>query len=178
MEHQSRTASKIRLFVALDLPPEVRAALPDPGEGWRRLRPESLHVTLAFLGWRPETDVQKIAEALTEPLPPTGALSLGDVVLLPRGRPRVMAVRLEGDVGELQATVSQRLEELGVYTPEKRPFLPHVTIGRAKDRPPRHTPPVPDLTFDPGPVVLYRSTLQRGGARYEPLASWVVSDRR
>jgi len=63
---------RARLFVALDLPGEIREgidawgseALRDPA--LRRVAPESLHVTLAFLGYRAEKEIGRIAEAVGE----------------------------------------------------------------------------------------------------------------
>lgn len=168
---------KARLFVALDLPDEARAALPRPGEPWRAVPRESLHVTLAFLGWRPEEDVAVVRAALDPPA--VGELTLGPVVLLPPRRPRVIAVRLEDPSGACracQAAVSSALEAAGLYSPERREWLPHVTIGRARGPVDRQVPvpAVPALTFTPPSVTLYRSLLSPGGAQYEPLARFRV----
>ena len=59
----------LRLFVALELPPEVRDALAAVGaaadaEVWRAVKPETLHVTLAFLGYRAEQEAAAIVEAM------------------------------------------------------------------------------------------------------------------
>jgi 2'-5' RNA ligase len=72
--------------------------------------------------------------------------------------------RLAGDLGE-------RLARLGVYRPEARPWLAHVTLVRFR-RPPRLRPEVPEL----GPVrpvraALYRSLLRPGGAQYDVVES-------
>jgi 2'-5' RNA ligase len=168
----------VRLFVALDLPEAVRDALasltPDP-QVWRPVKPEALHVTLAFLGSRPESDVERIAPLLVpSPAPP---LALGKVLLLPPRRARVLTVELEDPTGalvELQAGLSARLEAAGVYTPEKRRFRPHVTVARLRPRvdPPRSAAlAVEPLQFVGEAVTLYVSRLHPSGARYEPLAS-------
>jgi 2'-5' RNA ligase len=172
--------------VALDLPGRERAQL----ARWRDqlvagrddLRPvaeEALHVTLAFLGYRPETEAAAIAEAmeagaagLEAPcLAPTG------IVALPPRRPRLFALDLDdqgGACARLQKSVSDALEAGRFYKPEKRPFWPHVTLVRVKRD--RRAEPLPP---DPPPVealrapqvTLYRSVLRPQGARYEPLAS-------
>jgi RNA 2',3'-cyclic 3'-phosphodiesterase len=169
----------VRLFVALDLPAEARAALaalrhrlePDT---WRPVADEALHVTLAFLGSRPESDID-IVGALLAP-GPAPALGLGELALLPPRRPRVAAVDLQdrdGTLRTLQADLSEALAAAGVYTPEKRPFRPHTTVARlrAGARPPRDAPEiVPEpLAFHGEAVTLYRSRLHPRGARYEPL---------
>ncbi len=172
----------LRLFVALDLPHAVRDALaalvPDP-DVWRPVKPEALHVTLAFLGSRPPSDVELIEPLiLPGPAPP---LALGSVLLLPPRRARVLTVELEdptGSLAALQARVSSGLEAAGVYTPEKRPFRAHVTIARLR---PRVRPPrtarldVEPLDFAGRSVTLYVSRLHPSGARYEPLASAPLS---
>lgn len=133
--------------------------------------PESLHVTLAFLGWIEEDRVAAVAEVL-EP-PAVGELRLGRALLLPPRRPRVMAVELDdpsGDCRRCQAAVAAAMAAAGFYEPEDRPWLPHVTIGRTRERVNRATMAavrVPELSFTPPSVTLYRSHLEAAGARYE-----------
>jgi 2'-5' RNA ligase len=165
---------KQRLFVALDLPDDVRSALPAPGEGWRPVAKASLHVTLAFLGWMEAAEpvIPVVAGAVV----PVGELSVAGCVLLPPRRPRVMAVTLAGDAGVLQASVSAALVEAGLYAPEARPWLAHVTIGRAVGTGPagRVVPSVPALSFVPPSVSVYRSVTAAGGAVYTPLARFAL----
>jgi 2'-5' RNA ligase len=175
---------RLRLFVALDLPPAAISALAafrdaaaDPAV-WRPLDPATFHVTLAFLGHRPEADVTAVRAVLDGlPAREPAALALGDGLLLPPRRARVLTVALEdasGALGALQAEVARGLEAAGVYTPEARPFRPHVTVARLRPgaRAPRALGIAPErVGFRAGPVVLYRSHVQRGGAIYEPLAT-------
>jgi 2'-5' RNA ligase len=172
----------VRLFVALDLPGAARAALArfrdaaaDPAV-WRPLTEESFHVTLAFLGHRPEDDVERVAAVLRglapwEPPP----LALAGGLLLPPRRARVLTVALAdagGGVAALQAAVSAGLAQARLYEPEARPFRAHVTVARLRSgaRAPRALDAEPEaLSFTAGPVTLYRSRLGRGGAVYEPL---------
>ena len=159
-----------RLFVALDLPAGVREALHriPPTQGWRAVPLESLHVTLAFLGDRDDPDA--VVVAVREAMRPITSLASGEAVLLPPRRPRVMAVRLSGDVSELQSAVAVALDAV-----EGREFLPHVTIGRARgDRPSRDLPEVPSMSFVAPSVSVYRSHLSPKGARYEALATFPV----
>src|SRR3954465_5503535 len=123
----------MRLFVAGDLPPEPRAALAAHGRalvasgGWRAVAEPSLHLTLAFLGERPEEDVARIAAALPDAATPCGPVSLGASILLPRRSPRGAAVELHDpgeDLARLQASVSAALAGLDVYRPEARRYLP------------------------------------------------------
>jgi len=74
------------------------------------------------------------------------------------------ATRLAADVGE-------RLEALGVYRREARPWLPHVTVLRFR-RPPRLRPEPPGLgEVSPSEAALYTSSLRRSGAQYDVLES-------
>jgi 2'-5' RNA ligase len=177
-------SERARLFVALDLPLCVRealvrwrtAAIRDQ-DGLRVLGPDALHVTLCFLGWRAVDEIEAIAgacaAALTGSTAPT--LTLNEPLWLPARRPRVLAVGLtdpSGGLGRIQARVSAALSEGGWYTPEARPFLAHVTVarvaGRARVRAAQLEPP--DAREFPGAgVTLYRSRLERSGARYEAL---------
>jgi 2'-5' RNA ligase len=77
----------------------------------------------------------------------------------------------EERAGRLASALHERLERLGVYEPEKRPWLPHVTVLRFRS-PPRLQPPLPDLAqFSPSEAAVYHSLLGRDGARYEVLKS-------
>lgn len=177
-------AERIRLFVALDLPPAARAGLERwrstavrGMDGLRLLTPEALHATLCFLGWRSSDEIEQIggacAEAVGERASPV--LAFGEPLWLPRRRPRVLAVGLEDRsraLAEIQAALSAVLSAGGWYEPEARAFLAHVTVarvaGRARVRP-IELGPVGAERFNGAAVTLYRSQLQRAGARYEAL---------
>ncbi len=180
------SGERARLFVALELPREVRETLVawrasalGSSEGVRLVAAGDLHVTLCFLGWRESAQAGAIAAAC-EIVRGSGAveLVLGEPAALPRNRPRVLAVALEdpqGGLGTLQAMLSAALRTGGFYEPESRPFFGHVTVARAGRgaRIPRSAlvaAPVPELRFGGSSTVLYRSRLGRGGARYEVLS--------
>ena len=178
---------KLRLFVALDLPAPARAALAafraaaaDP-EVWRPVPDEALHLTLAFLGHRPESDVERIAAVLRAAPAHAPRLALGRALALPPKRPRVLTAEVEdphGSLRALQAAVSQDLAARRLYTPEERPYRPHATVARlrpdAKARRAELPNPEP-LEFRGEALTLYRSQLRREGARYEALASMPLS---
>jgi RNA 2',3'-cyclic 3'-phosphodiesterase len=177
--------SKARLFVALDLPDDARSQLVEwqgdvfaPfGRTVRLVSPESLHVTLAFLGHHPEDEVEAIREACFSALAGLSAplLSASGVRAVPPRRTRLWALDLD-DPGALSTAVHEAvaapLVDGGWYEREKRPFWPHVTVARvrARERPPRIDVEAPSLSFVASEVVLYRSRLSRAGAEYEPLA--------
>jgi RNA 2',3'-cyclic 3'-phosphodiesterase len=179
---------RARLFVALELPEEVveaAAALArdafGPVDELRLVRDESLHVTLVFLGYQPEREIERIAAiAFAEPPVPFDLVPEA-VVPVPHRRPRLYALGLEDAGGGLhgwQDGLSRRLEEARLYEPEKRPFWPHVTLARVKRgaRAPSglaHRELAVELLqpFQAKRVTLFRSALKPGGAEYEPLAS-------
>ena len=180
----------LRLFVALDLPHDAREALLAWRSGVmrlvRELRPvadDALHATLCFLGSQPAGGVEEIAGACETALGGASGPELGleAGLWLPPRRPRVLGAGLDdspGALARIQSAVSAALSDGGWYRPEKRPFLPHVTVARApagvRIRP-TEPPALPRLTFSAPAVTLYRSRLQRSGARYEPLARMVLS---
>jgi 2'-5' RNA ligase len=76
-----------------------------------------------------------------------------------------------GAAAALASDLHGRLEALGVYRPERRPWLPHVTVLRFRERP-RLRPPVPELgPFAPSDAAAFLSRLHPTGARYEVLES-------
>lgn len=179
------------MFVAVDLPKMVRedisdwadSALDDPA--FRRVPPESLHATLAFLGNRPLSDVERIEEAIEEVASVPLFLELGGPVGRPsRGRPRLVAlpVQFTRPVVMRQAELAEILAFGGLYKPEERPFWPHVTVARVRAEGdgslqsipvtiPSGPPPTERIGFFRGVrISLYRSELQSSGARYVPLA--------
>jgi 2'-5' RNA ligase len=181
---------RARLFVALDLPDDVRAglvdwqqtALADPA--LRPVKPESLHITLVFLGYQAEKDVKKISKAAFDVDAQAPAVEIvADPVGVPRNRPRLIALdaRSEETVA-LQKQVEENLVAEGFYEPEKRPYWPHLTMARVRPEAPgsrkpaqiRNEPhPLPEHMFRffrPARLVLFKSHLRRTGAEYESLA--------
>jgi 2'-5' RNA ligase len=176
---------RIRLFCALRLAEETLACL----AGWQRaafegvhgvrvLAPEHLHVTLAFLGHRPSEEVEGILGALR------GAAAGAEPPLLSvrayRETRSVGMLALEDSSGRAQALARDlhgRLEALRVYEPERREWLPHVTVLRFRERP-RLRPPLPELPpFSPSDAALYHSVLRSGGAQYEVMESVALGGR-
>ncbi|HET9197509.1 MAG TPA: RNA 2',3'-cyclic phosphodiesterase [Solirubrobacterales bacterium] len=181
---------RARLFVALDLPGELREeiarwgreALADPA--LKPIASESLHITLAFLGYRPEEEIDRIAEAMSERFGPAPWVELLDPEQRPpRGSARLYALPVLSPGAEaLQAGVAQGLAAAGFYEAEKRQFWPHVTVARVRSagrgsrrpaevsEPPRKLPAGLSEARICRRMTLYRSELQSSGARYVPLA--------
>jgi RNA 2',3'-cyclic 3'-phosphodiesterase len=182
---------RARLFVALDLPQDVRAGLVD----WQRtaladpalrvMRPEALHMTLVFLGYQNEKDVKAIAKEAfdVDSQAPAVELVREPVGVPPGKRPRLIALAANSDeTVALQKQVEERLVEARFYEPEKRAFWPHLTVARVRPEAPKSrkpalitTPPHPlpehmFRFFRPARLVLFKSHLRRSGAEYEALA--------
>ena len=178
---------RLRLFLALRLPDDAVAALADwqarelagtsrLGSAGRIVPPENLHVTLAFLGSRPASELPAIAGALREAAAAARPFELA-VERYRETRSVGMLVLSEpsGEAGRLAVRLHGRLEELGVYRPEARPWLPHVTVVRYRERP-RRRPPLPELgAVVPSDAAAFLSRLHPSGARYEVLESFPLS---
>ncbi len=190
MTKERLKSPRARLFVALDLPAPLRDGIAAWGRGELRdpalrvVPAESLHITLAFLGYLPEPEIERLGEILTGTEAAAPTIRLGQPLAKPSlRRARLFALPAESPGAiSLQAELAQRLVAERLYKAEKRAFWPHVTVARVKsprrgskrprvvDNPPGELPR--DL-LDPVlcvRVTLYRSELNPQGARYTPLA--------
>jgi 2'-5' RNA ligase len=71
-----------------------------------------------------------------------------------------------GRANQFQQRLSEALEGIAAYRPERRPWLPHVTVARLRERP-RLRPGVPSIgSFSPSDAALYHSVLRPDGAQY------------
>lgn len=191
MAKERLKSPRARLFVALELAPEVRAGIEDWGRqalsdpALRRIPVASLHITLAFLGYRPEKEIGRIGavvEGLESPAPRIGVRDPEQRP--PRGRARLFALPVESPAAiSLQAELEEKLVAERLYEPEKRPFWPHLTVARVRpeargSKRPMRVVEVPgrlpeklrERTFESVRVSLYRSELKPQGAHYTPLA--------
>ncbi|HKE80384.1 MAG TPA: RNA 2',3'-cyclic phosphodiesterase [Solirubrobacteraceae bacterium] len=177
-----------RLFAALELPGSVRTQLADFGraaagndEALRPVAEDSLHLTLAFLGHRALEEVDPAREAVRSVEAVAPPLALGGALWLAPRRPHVLTVALEegdGTLAALRADVVDRLAAAVPWRPEERPFRPHVTVARVRRgwRPRvRDLPDPPQASFSGEAVVLFRSHLGGGPARYEALERVALS---
>ncbi|MGH9535610.1 MAG: RNA 2',3'-cyclic phosphodiesterase [Terriglobales bacterium] len=129
----------MRLFVAIELGAELaqrilrlRAPLMT-GANAHWSRPEAWHLTLRFLGERPETELPALSAALSRVRRPPFLLHLrGLGVFPPRGRPHRLWIGVAdaNPAAQLAAAIEQQLAPLG-FTPEARPFTPHITLASA-----------------------------------------------
>ena len=141
-------ASSLRLFCAIELPVEVRARalehiarlrerLPDARAGWERA--EKLHLTLKFFGDVAPPRAQALAQALERAAHSVAPFALhiaGAGAFPPHGDPRVLWLGVRDDSGNL-ALLHQHLEAecaAAGFKREERPFRPHLTIARLRQR--------------------------------------------
>ena len=166
---------RLRLFLALELPSAVLDDLDTWSaanlSGGRVVSREQQHVTLAFLGSRPEGEVDAIVGALRDAVAAGSETIALEAVRWRETRSVGMVVLADhgGAATRLAARLHAALEALGVYRAEARPWLPHVTLLRFRERP-RLDPPLPGTgTFVPSDAAAYLSRLHPAGARYEVL---------
>jgi len=193
-----REDERLRLFVAIDLPEDVRESLGRLQSDLRRhdlpslrwTRPEGVHLTLKFLGETPASSLPAIEAALARAVRgiPSFRLALGAPGTFGNRRgPRVLWVDVEGDVKplqQLQAAVERELAAAG-FAPEERGFSPHLTLARV----PQPSPPglaervsralaavaAAQGEIEVTEVVLMRSRLQPSGAVYSQVAAFPLS---
>lgn len=186
----------MRLFAAIDLTDAARAAvaaeqtkiiaaLGDDVEGLKVVRPEHMHLTLAFAGEADEALGAAIVETMTLDIALAPfALAFGGVGTFPaEGTPRILWLGVtEGarEAIELQKSVASRFEAAGADL-DRRPFHPHLTLARWRDSPARGARRRQDrrrapqssrriATIDVAGVALYQSRLSSSGPAYVRLA--------
>jgi len=180
-----------RLFVALPVVPEVRAAVDEAvtpiragGDRVAWTHPDGWHVTLAFLGTVHASRVDEVVEvagAAVRSVAAAGALG-ASLVLLQVGTPgtfgdRVAWLRVDdepaGAVAALGSAVQQALAAADLPV-DRKPVRPHLTLARGRRRLPGgfvDRLPTVDASWSVDRAVLVASILGKGPARYEEVAS-------
>jgi 2'-5' RNA ligase len=177
----------LRTFIALDMPPEIKAALGKYTQPLKSLRgrvswvkPENMHLTLKFLGDTPADKIDSIAAALQEiaaAATPFSAEVVDSGVFPNENYPRVLWVGLEEKTGallNLVKAIDERMHQFG-FAKEKRSFTAHLTIGRAKDtKIPEIVRALREKSFPAmlaqfNEIIFMKSDLQPGGSVYTPL---------
>ena len=125
-----------RLFVAIDAPPAVAgslATLASPVPGFKWSRPETLHLTLRFIGDTPGDAVESLARGLRAIKCGVFVLTIGGVgVFPPRGAPQVVWAGIEHAhprLHQLRQRVDDSILAAGL-SPDMRSFHPHFTLAR------------------------------------------------
>lgn len=176
----------MRLFFAIELPPDVQAALgrlkpKDDNRDYRWSDPALMHVTLAFLGEQPDAQLVVLEDVGKAAASASGraSLRLGSAGSFGSHRaPRVLWVGLDGDLealSHLQTRLDAGLHEAG-FPVEDRPFRPHVTLARRRETarggppvgwPPQDRPSHTSFTIDH--LTLFQSRLSPRGPTYTPV---------
>ena len=190
----------MRLFVALDIDDNIRepiARFLDGVRGFapdaRWVRPESLHVTLKFIGEKSAEEADQIKQALASISTSAFEVIFRGYGFFPSNRaPRVFWVGIEGGqaLTSLAAEVDETLAKLGIAK-EEHTFSPHLTLARGGagsgspgwkkgDRPNRSFQrlqeklaalPAPEFgTMTAREFFVYQSQLSPGGSKYTKLA--------
>jgi 2'-5' RNA ligase len=138
--------SMIRAFIALEIPPVLQdeisrasAGLKQKlGDSVRWVAPHNLHLTLKFLGDVPRPGLDALALALGAELGrlPLFELTLAEFGVFPNPkRPRVLWVGVQAPpaLEQVRRVVEACAARLGLAPEEKKPFSPHLTIGRVRE---------------------------------------------
>lgn len=178
----------MRLFVAADLPENVRRRLSDIQDELRDLplpvrwvRPEGIHLTFKFLGAVEGGRAAEIGRALHaagRSVAPFRLEASGIGTFPERGNPRVLWVGVGGDLTaatQLRDAIDRSLEAIG-FPVEGREFLPHLTLGRVRGRAKGEWRPALERAarraagaLEVDDYVLFESRHDRSGAVYLPL---------
>ncbi len=182
----------MRLFVALDIEPEIRGRIGEFRDQMRALAPdvrwvapETFHVTLQFLG--ETTKVEAIRAALNKVASAPIRITFRDAGFFPNPKsPRIFWIGIEADdeLQQLVGAIGHKLQPLG-FTREETPYKPHLTLARSGSGRPKPVPgeravpglhrvrekltasTVPDFgTMTAHEFFLYQSKLTPTGAEY------------
>lgn len=186
----------MRIFIALDIPAEIRARMIEYAERARRFSPEArwartegLHVTLKFIGETSEERVDQIRNALKSVTAAPFPVKFMNAGFFPNARsPRVFWIGVDGGEGlvQLAAKIDDETSKLG-FPPEERAFHPHLTLARTGSAPgAQHqlktlaalleSEPLPQFgTMTAKEFFMYRSQPQRGGSEYTKLEKFVLA---
>ena len=174
----------LRLFIALSPPDEIRQDLEHlaggvPGARW--VAPESLHITLRFLGAMDETRAADIDEALQTVRAEGVSVTLrGAGLFVRQGRPHSLWIGVDPDPAllHLRRRIDAALARAG-ETPERRAFAPHLTLARLSQD--ASLPKAQAFVaghnlyraqFDAAEFLLFSSRPSKSGQVYTPLAAY------
>ncbi len=154
---------------------------PQPAFTNIRWTPETfLHLTLCFIGNQSVSTVSALALQLDERLVSQDAFSLAidRCCGFPDAKSRIVAAMpvLSPTLQALQGRVVEAVRAVGIE-PEARPYLPHITLGRAVQG--QRLPPLEDTMNATGQVKavsLYRSELRPEGSHYTVIRCWRLQE--
>ena len=168
----------MRLFIALELPEETRAAVNrdarEIAQRWtsgRLTAPENYHLTLAFLGEVPADRLAAVTEAMEACPSPPLALAVDEPGRFRQRDGDVIWRKIRGGnaLASLQRRLARELERRG-FSLEKRPYVPHLTVARKAVFPGDALPGAwegwESIPFSAEGMTLFRSILRPGGPEY------------
>jgi 2'-5' RNA ligase len=176
---------QVRAFLAIPVTDELRQAMARMQRelaaclrGIRWVDPATIHLTLRFFGDVPEESLEKIGEVMLSVgrlCAPFQAEATGIGAFPSPARPRVIWLGVRGgpSLAALHAAMEAGLRQIG-FPGEDRPFSPHLTLGRCRQRIMAAQPALErfrDVVCGPLPVdrvILYESRLEPGGAVHLP----------
>ena len=192
----------MRLFLALDIDDDIRERITRFVDGVRNfapdarwMQPESLHVTLKFIGEQPESVMENIKRAMATVSAGTTQIDFRGYGFFPTSKSaRVFWIGMNSgpELVALAATIDDTMPSLGI-SKEDRPFSPHLTLARgrgASGSPRKSSKDAPSRTFQrlqeklsalsvpefgtmtPREFFLYQSHLSPKGSKYTKLASF------
>lgn len=170
----------MRLFIAIELPAEVEHQVALVSRRWQSaaefrgtwVAEGNHHLTVVFLGEVPESKLWPLRAVLALAVVEQSSfqLSLDALEVIPRNRPRVLALSVSGvrPFLELQRAFKQAVAEHFTFKPQAK--APHLTLARFSQAP-RTLPKiaVPPLSFIVDHVTLLQSTLRPQGPLYQPI---------
>jgi len=183
---------KRRVFIAINLPLEVKNKLISLSQEWvnlplRLTKKDSLHLTLIFLGYLTDEQVWQVCQSVKKvaSITPIFEIVFDQVCLGPKEKnPRL--IWLKGRENPILSHLKQSLEkELSLrvgFSPENRPFLPHITLARLKQREWRQLKFQPKIKKEViiklpvNSIAVMESHLLRDGAEYSVLEEVGLGD--
>ena len=183
-----------RIFIAINLPEEIKKKLSDYQSKWPELpcrwtKKENLHLTLFFLGYLTDEEVVEVCKITREVASKYNSFSISlDKILY--GPPKKMPPRMIWVQGKKSKILSDLKEDLEKsltenirFSPESREFSPHLTLGRIKtwqwrQIEPEDRPEVEEdisLSFNVNSIEVMESKLKRSGPEYITLESVELS---
>ncbi len=181
-----------RIFIAINLPEDIKRRFIDYQNKWRDLpirwtKKESLHITLAFIGYVNNdglVEACRVSKEVAGHNPPF-SITLNQICY---GPPKKIPPRMIWTVGEKSKEFTELRDSLqkslvssqGLsFSSEKREFSPHITLGRIRQWEwqriePEERPEIGEeinLNFSVNSIEVMESELKRGGANYTILQS-------
>jgi len=190
---------KHRIFIAINLPENVKKKLAECEDKWPELpvrwtKKENLHITLMFLGYLSEEELMEVIN-VTKDVGSRHAsftISLRKIIYGPPKKMPPRMVWIEGEkseeLGKLQNDLDNSLltSTIKGSESENRPYAPHITLGRIKTWEFRkmETEERPEineeinLNFEVDSIEVMESQLKRGGPEYTVLESWRLAEKQ